>query len=603
MSAVLEAPKWDMAVVFPSLESREFKAEFDAVISEIGDLEQFFDKNEVASGNPFAKAFPDRFDEVVRKWNSFHERMRPLNAYVYSFVTTDSRNALALAKQSELQIQQARIRDLATRLTAWTGRQPIDQLLASSSEAKEHEYAVRKAQEESRHLMSAAEEALSSQMALTGSVAWGKLHGNISSQIEFPLEVKGRTEVLPMSAVRNLAYEGERQVRKAAYEAELASWKQNEVSLAASLNGVKGEVATLSAKRGWQSPLDEALFRANIDRQTLDAMMAAAREAFPEFRKYLQAKARALDPGAKDLPWYDLFAPYGGEGRTWRFDEAADFVTEQFSTYSKKMGDFAARTFRERWTDASPSPGKRDGAFCMGLRKDESRILMNFKPAFGSVSTLAHELGHAYHNLCLAERTHIQRMTPMTLAETASIFCETIVRQAGLKQGTEQEQVAILEASLQGSCQTVVDITSRFLFESAVFEKRKQRELSADEFCEVMLDAQEQTYGDGLDPNKRHPYMWAVKPHYYSSHSFYNFPYMFGLLFALGLYKRFQQDPDSFRAGYDQLLSSTGLSEAADLGLKFDIDIHDIGFWRGSLDTIRGDIKRFVDLVDGVKAN
>ena len=213
------------------------------------------------------------------------------------------------------------------------------------------------------------------------------------------------------------------------------------------------------------------------------------------------------------------------------------------------------------------------------------------------MSCLAHELGHGYHNLNLAQRTMLQRDTPMTLAETASIFCETIVREAALRKADKQEQIMILEASLQGSCQVVVDITSRFLFEQRVFEARKQRELSIDELNTLMLEAQRETYGDGLDESRLHPYMWAMKPHYYSTEvSFYNYPYMFGLLFGLGLYAQYQQDPEQFKQGYDDLLSSTGLADAATLAAQFGIDIRAADFWRASLDIVRGDIDRFEEL-------
>ncbi len=278
----------------------------------------------------------------------------------------------------------------------------------------------------------------------------------------------------------------------------------------------------------------------------------------------------------------------------WEYDEAASFIIEQFGTYSSKLSNFAARAFREQWIDAEPRVGKVDGAFCAPLRKDESRVFANFKPSYGGMSTLAHELGHGYHNLNLAHRTMLQQDTPMTLAETASIFCETIVREAALRKAGVQEQISILEASLQGSCQVVVDITCRFLFEQRLFEARQQRELSVAELNNVMLEAQRETYGDGLDENALHPYMWAMKPHYYSTDtSFYNYPYMFGLLFGLGLYAQYQQDPEKFKQGYDNLLSSTGLADAATLAAQFGIDIHSADFWRASLDIIREDIERF----------
>jgi pepF/M3 family oligoendopeptidase len=368
--------------------------------------------------------------------------------------------------------------------------------------------------------------------------------------------------------------------------------------LSAALNSIKGQVNTLSRRRGWDTPLDAALFNNHIDRETLEAMLHAARESFPTMRRYLRAKATAI--GVPALAWYDLFAPLGSSDRVWAWDDAVGFIVDQFGTFSPKLRDFADRAFREQWIDAEPRPGKSDGAFCMPVNKGvlgESRILANFKPAFGGVSTLAHELGHGYHNLNLAGRTMLQRDTPMTLAETASIFCETIIREAGLKSGDAAEQLVILEASLQGSCQVVVDITSRFLFEQSVFEARQARELSAEELNALMLDAQGQTYGDGLDPNALHPYMWAVKGHYYSNYSYYNYPYMFGQLFGLGLYARYEADPEGFKTSYDELLSATGLADAATLANRFGIDIRQPDFWRASLDIIGADVARFEALV------
>jgi len=357
------------------------------------------------------------------------------------------------------------------------------------------------------------------------------------------------------------------------------------------MNGIKGETNLLAGKRGWPSPVAMACFNANIDVQTLDALMTAAHESFPSFRRYLQAKARMLS--LEKLAWFDMFAPTGGKERSWEYREASRFVKQSFATYSDKMAEFAQSMFDDDRIDAEPRGGKRDGAYCMGVPPNDSLIMMNFKAAFGSVSTLAHELGHGYHNLCLQKRTILQRGTPMTLAETASIFCETIIRQAVLSGDFDgAEKLSVLEASLQGSCQVVVDITSRFLFEKAVFKKRGDRELSAEEFCSAMVKAQKETYGDGLDPEFLHPYMWAVKPHYYGS-SFYNFPYMFGLLFGLGLYAIYEQDRAAFKARYDDLLSSTGLDDAATLAQRFGIDIRTPNFWRGSLALIGKDVERF----------
>ncbi|MEY2458379.1 MAG: hypothetical protein QOG30_209 [Acidimicrobiaceae bacterium] len=227
----------------------------------------------------------------------------------------------------------------------------------------------------------------------------------------------------------------------------------------------------------------------------------------------------------------------------------------------------------------------------MPVRGDESRVLLNWSGSFDGVSTLAHELGHAYHNTNLADRTPMQRQTPMALAETASIFCETILVQSGLAsaQGDLARQLVLLDTDLTGAAQVVVDIHSRFLFERAVFEQRVDRTLSVHEFCDEMTKAQLETYGDGLDPDALHPYMWAVKPHYYGT-AYYNWPYTFGLLFGIGLYARFTADPERFRLGYDDLLSATGLGDAAELARRFDIDVRDEAFWNDSLGVIRGRI-------------
>ena len=320
--------------------------------------------------------------------------------------------------------------------------------------------------------------------------------------------------------------------------------------------------------------------------------MDAARDSFPDFRRYLRAKARML--GLEQLPWYDLFAPVGASTRAWDYAEASAFIVEQFGSYSQRMSDFAARAFRENWIDAEPRPGKRDGAFCMPLRGEELRILSNYQPGFKSVLTLAHELGHGYHNLNLARHPDLNRDTPSTLAETASIFCETIVRHAVMRHAGPQEQIEILEGALMSACQVVVDITSRFLFERRVFDGRRQRDLSIYELCAIMEETQRETYGDGLDQEVLHPYMWAAKGHYYNTgNSFYNFPYMFGLLFGTGLYAIYQQDPAAFQVGYDDLLASTGMADAATLAARMQIDTRSPAFWRASLDIIRADIERF----------
>jgi pepF/M3 family oligoendopeptidase len=590
-------PRWDLSVVYPGIDSPEFAAGFEETFRQVDDLVRLFD--ELTSDDqppaPLSDATVRAVETLIDRFNIVYEAIETLSSYIYGHVSTDSRDDLAQARLSEFEQRALPLSKLRPRATAWLGSLDVDALLERSSVARDHEFMLRYSQESARHLMSPVEESLAAELHLSGGSAWEKLHGNLTSQILVPIELDGETRQLPMSEVRNLAYNEDRDVRRRAYEAELAAWEAAALPIAASLNGIKGEANVLNARRNWPDPLDLAVFQNRIDRPILDAMLAAAGDAFPDFRRYLRAKASLF--GTDQLAWYDLFAPIGAGNRDWPYGDATDFIVSQFGTFSDRMRDLAARAFRDQWIDAEPRSGKVDGAFCMYLRGDESRILANYTPSYSGVSTLAHELGHAYHTFAQADRTILQADTPSTLAETASIFCETIILEAALEHATPSEEVAIIENSLQEATQTVVDITSRFLFEQRLFTARQHRELSVDELNELMLDAQRETYGDGLDAALLHPYMWAVKGHYYSvNHAFYNFPYMFGLLFGLGLYARYRQDPESFKTGYDELLSSTGLADAATLAARFGIDLRSSAFWQESFDVVRRQIDRFLEL-------
>lgn len=590
-------PHWDMTPVYPGLDSPEFAAGFERTMQAVQDLVALFDAQGIerpAAPPPVDEALVERFETVLRAYNATMEQLNTLRAYITGFVATDSRNLVAQARQSELQQRSLPVQQLSKRLVAWLGALDTEALLARSALAQAHAYTLRAARTWAAHQLSPAEEALVTELQLTGSSAWAKFYSTYTSQITVEVALPDGPQTLPISAVRNLAFDPDREVRRRAYEAELHAWETHALPIASAMNSIKGETLRLAHKRGWASPLDQVLFENAMDRATLEAMQTAVQEALPDFRRYLHAKARAL--GLERLAWYDLFAPVSAAGRPWSFDEAQAFIVDVFGRYSPRLQALAQRAFRERWIDAEPRPGKRDGAFCMWLRGEESRVLANFKPAFGGMSTLAHELGHAYHNAVRVGCTFLQRQTPRALAETASIFCETLAQQVALEQATPEEQVVIIEAALQDSCQVVVDIASRFIFEQAVFERRAARELSAPELCALMREAQLATYGDGLDPEALHPYMWAVKPHYYGD-TFYNFPYTFGLLFGLGLYARYEADPEGFRAHYDELLASTGLDDAATLAARFGIDLRTPDFWRASLDRIRAQIARFEELV------
>ncbi|MCA1598953.1 MAG: M3 family metallopeptidase, partial [Chloroflexi bacterium] len=392
-------PHWDMTVIYPNLDSPQFENGFAAAVAHIADLAALFDAHAVGARDrqPLDEATVRAFDTVIARYNDVLKEIGTLGAYISSFVSTNSRDDHAQSLLSTMQRHTVLLAQLDTRLTAWIGSLDVDALLDRSETVRAHAYTLQRARVEATHQMSPDEEALAAELEVTGGTAWGKLHGNWTSQLSVPVELDGVTQELPMSRVRNLAYEPDRETRRRAYEAELAAWGRAALPLAAALNSIKGEGNALAARRGWPSPLDAALFGNNIDRPTLDAMMEAARASFPDFRRYLRAKARAL--GVPALAWYDLFAPVGRGEEAWSYDRGTAFIADTFGGYAPKMRDLASRAVGEKWIDAEPRPGKRDGAFCMLLRGAESRILSNYAPTFEGVSTLAHELGHAYHNL------------------------------------------------------------------------------------------------------------------------------------------------------------------------------------------------------------
>ena len=598
-------PHWHLSNVYPGLESDEFGQAVDDLKAQLDDLDRYMVEHQVGRKPSETAAQVDeaRLAEIIGGYldctNAVQRLYQTLSAYVRSFVTTDSYNTLATRLQSELEMLGVHLRQQGVRFQGWIGRiaDALPQVLEHGGPAREHAFYLQEIAEQSQYLMSEAEEVLAAELSLSGANAWTKLQGVICSQLTVPFERVGKVEKLPMATLQNLRYDPDGQVRRRAYEAELTAWERVREPLAAALNGVKGAVVTLNMRRGRTDALHASLDRARIDRETLETMLGAMQDSFPVFRRYLKAKAVRL--GKESLPWWDLFAPVGKAERRFTFQEARDLIVERFRTFSDRLVDFAQRAFDNRWIDAEPRDGKRGGAFCMSVPGvDESRILCNFDGSLSQVSTVAHELGHAYHNECRVGKTSLQRITPMTLAETASIFCQTIVTDATLAQASSaEEELAILETSLIGATQVIVDITSRFLFEKEVFERREQAELSADDFCDIMLRCQEATYGDGLDKRCLHKYMWAWKPHYYrATLSFYNYPYAFGLLFGTGLYAVYLQRGSSFVPEYEALLASTGEGRAVDLAARFGIDIRKPDFWQDSLKVIEARIQRYLEL-------
>ncbi|MGD0422384.1 MAG: M3 family oligoendopeptidase [Candidatus Bathyarchaeia archaeon] len=597
-------PHWDLSNVYPSLESEQFRTAIESLKGQIAELEAYCTQYRIGrteSGlSPLETSLLKEIaDEYITRMNSLLRLLSTISAFVASFVTTDSYNASAKRAESEFEIIQTRVKKIDVLFHGWTRSlgEGLSNILALPGPSKEHSFYLKEVLEQSRYLMSEPEESLAADLELSGGNAWSKLQGTICSQLSVEFELNGKKEKMPITSILNLSHHKDPDVRRRAYTAELEAWKTVREPLAAALNGVKGTVVTLSKRRGRVDALHASLDQARIDRETLTTLIETMQESFPSFRRYLKAKAKRM--GCNALPWWDLFAPVGTVDHHYSWDETREFIVEQFGTFSGRLAKLTERAFQHNWIDAEPRDGKRGGAFCMEVPAvDESRVLCNFDGSLDAVSTVAHELGHAYHNECQVGKTVLQTRTPMTLAETASIFCETIVSDAVLANASSSdEKLAVLESSLMSSTQVIVDITSRFLFEKQVFERREKSELSADEFCEIMIQSQKNTYGDGLDDACLHGYMWTWKPHYYSTTlSFYNFPYAFGLLFGLGLYAIYMTQGASFVSEYESLLASTGEGTPAELASRFAINIKKPDFWKDSLKMIEKRIDQYVAL-------
>lgn len=584
-------PRWDLTPFFPALGSRELVGLNEEVTAEVGRLQRRFDELDVRAGAPLevTDAVVATAEEVVESFNRLLTRMRRIGSYLHGHTTTDATDAAAAGTLSRYQAGVAPFATLDGRFDAWLARLDLDELTARSTVAADHAYALQRGADAATHQMTEDQEDLAAELALTGGRAWAKLHADLTARLTATVD----GEVLPMSVVRGLATDPDPARREAAYHAELEAWDGVTVPLAAALNAFKGEANALNRRRGWDDALAPALVNNGVTPEILGAMQDAVVASLPDWQRYLRAKATLLGH-ADGLPWWDLIAPVGTPKR-FAWGEAVASVHDAFASYSGRLAGLVDTAVAESWIDAEPRAGKVGGAYCMSVTDGVSRVLCNFDGSFDSVQTLAHELGHAYHNLNLGERTPMQRNTPMALAETASIFCETIMVQAGLAAVGDDVggRLALLDGDLSGACQVVVDIHSRFLFERALSTERQDGVLSVERLRELMVEAQVAAYGDGLDPRWRHRDMWAVKGHYFTA--FYNWPYTFGLLFGIGLYAEFQRDPERFRAGYDDLLSATGLGDAATLAARFGIDVADTAFWAASLQVLTDRIDEFVD--------
>ena len=569
---------WDLNNIYTSVKSKEFKEDFEKYKVLIKNLNGWCRENFKSTENAGEKL--EKYINMKNEIMSYEK----LILYVNLAQSTDTTNEELAKAIDALENVKAEMSYQDTAITEFVKKAGnIEDIIEESDVLRAHRFYLNEVKEKGEHTLSAEEEAVISKMKNTGSLLWEKQWNQISST----LTADYNGSEIPLSEVRNLAYDKSQEVRKAAYEAEMKAYSKIEQPCAFCMNGIKGEVITLAEMRGYKSPLDMTLKESRIDEKILDAMFSAVEEKLDKLRDYFLIKSRALGHDGP-LPFYDLFAPVVKSDKVYTVEEARDFVLKCFYGFSQDLGDFAKSAFEKRWLDLMPKKGKVGGAYCETIHSmKESRILANFGGAFDDVITIAHELGHAFHNKRLFELSELNSFYPMPIAETASTFCESIVVNEELKNADDNEKINILENDIMGLTQCVVDIYSRFLFEDSVFKKRKEGTLSCEELSALMLDAQKKAYGKGLDENCLHKYMWVCKPHYYDGEfNYYNFPYAFGALLSKGLYSLYKKMGKDFLPLYDKVLGASSTMPLADVAEIAGIDIYSREFWLTGLDEI-----------------
>lgn len=579
---------WDLTVFYKDFDDPEFKDDLARLPKEI-------DAFTAAIAAP-AEDEVKKLVSLVHQEEALSNLFERLSLMIGLTLSVDANNKAANAAMAPL-MRAVMGSSLASNAFSryLASLENLDAIIDTDDELKARAFALREAAEDAKHQLPEALEKPVLKMQLSGGEAFSQLRDKLDATLLVDYDDKQ----IPLSAVRALAYDGDADTRRRAYEAELASYKKIELPMSFCLNNLKAEGETMAALKGYKGVLDMALAHSRMDEKTLEAMWTAIREALPELREYFKAKGRLLGH-ENGLPFYDLFAPVGQSTRTYTVEEARALLLDLFGKFCPEMGEMMRTAFDEGWIDMYPREGKSGGAFCSGYyAKNISRVMTNFAGSASDVSTLAHELGHAFNNRMLHHKPIMMTETPMPLAETASTFNETLLISQLLKTATPEEELTLLDSCLTEQTQTMVDIYSRFLFEQKVVAAQADHALDVDELKETMLWAQEQSYGDGLDPEYRHPYMWACKSHYYSTGvHFYNFPYAFGGLFARGLYARYEKEGEAFVPVYCDLLSRFGSDTIANVTASVGIDVTTPDFWREAVESVLVQVRRFVELAN-----
>jgi oligoendopeptidase F len=435
-------------------------------------------------------------------------------------------------------------------------------------------------------------------LALDGQSAWSQHYDTIVASIQIPFN----GEMLSAGqAFNTMMSSQDKAVRQELFEKWEKAWSEKADIFADTLNHLDGFRLNNYKLHGVDDFLKQPLEYNRLDKETLDMMWGTIQKNKQPIIDFLTRKAQLF--GKDKMDWQDQDAPIvlgDFEERRYTFDQAADFIVENFKKFSPKMSEFAQMAFDKAWIEAEDRPGKRPGGYCTSLPKSqESRIFMTYGESVNEVSTLAHELGHAFHSHVMWDLPTLNQDYAMNVAETASTFAELIVADATLKEAkTDEEKINLLDVKLQNAIAMFMNIHARFIFESNFYAARQKGLVATDEITRLMVEAQKEAYINGL--GSYHPHFWAAKLHFFIDEvPFYNFPYTFGYLFSLGIYAKASQHADGFEDQYIALLRDTASMTTEELAKKhLDTDLHQATFWQAGIDMVLKDITTFMELTE-----
>jgi pepF/M3 family oligoendopeptidase len=583
---------WNITRIYPSYDSPEYQSDWDKLC-------QLIDQ-----ARTWAESLPSRTDplicmeEYLKESEKLNEVVSCLSSFSHLQLASNVQNETARMHSEKLQKKMELLTLVNVRFTRWIQNQDLSQVSASPT-LSPYLWDLEQIKKEAMHLLPEREEDLLNKLKKTGSRAWSKLQQSITSLTMGTVEdEKGESRKLPLMSIRNLAFHENPKVRKNAYDVENKIYENLEEPAGAALNQIKGEQLTEMEWRGYTDPWEEISQTHRISRKTIQSVMEAVKTKLPILQSFYQTKASLLGH-EKGLPYWDLYAPLEKITTSYTFDQAKEFILKVFGTFDPVMHDMAERAFREDWIDIEPRLGKRGGAFCSGVYPiKESRILLNHENTLENLITMAHELGHAFHNIWLMKGSILHSGSPLSLAETASTFNEHLIQDYLAKELTGKELVSFLEKKIQRSITVIVDIYSRYTLEQAVLDLRKEGTLSVRKLKELMAQSEMEAYGAGLDPDYLQPNAWINKPHYYMPGlQFYNFPYTIGHLISTYLYHRYEQEGTAFLPLYQRLLGRCGWGTVEEIMGSVGIDITSPGFIDDSFAIIEKDLTHFQELV------